>query len=81
MKKPVRPSAAKAADPKAAAAKLTAGEPERLVLKLPATTKRAIKARAASEGITVAAYVVRLARNDGVQVPEMSGDDLGDEMS
>ncbi len=78
MKKPVRPSAAKVADPKVAAAKLAAGEPERLVLKLPAATKRAIKARAASEGITVAAYVVHLARKDGVQVSEMSGEDLDD---
>lgn len=78
MKKPVRPSAAKVADPKVAAAKLSAGEPERLVLKLPPATKRAIKARAASEGISVAAYFVHLARKDGVQVPEMFGGDQED---
>jgi hypothetical protein len=75
MKKPVRPSAAKVADPKAAAAKLATEEPERLVLKLPPAAKRAIKARAASQGITVAAYVVRLARQDGVDVPEAAGVD------
>lgn len=74
MKKPERPSAAKAVDVKSAAAKLSAGEPERLVLKLPPTTKRAIKAKAATEGISVAAYLVRLARRDGVNVPEMIGD-------
>lgn len=75
MKKPVRPSAAKVADPKAAAAKLAAEEPERLVLKLPPAAKRAIKARAASQGITVATYVVRLAKKDGVEVPEVLGSD------
>jgi hypothetical protein len=63
-------------DAKAAAAKLVAGEPERLVLKLPPATKRAIKAKAASAGLSVAAYVVRLARRDGVDVPEMTLDDL-----
>jgi hypothetical protein len=75
MKKPVRPSAAKVADPKAAAAKLATEEPERLVLKLPPAAKRAIKARAASQGITVATYIVRLAKKDGVEVPEVLGGD------
>jgi hypothetical protein len=56
---------------KAAAAKLAGGEPERIVLKVPAETRRALKARAASLGISFAAYVVRLARRDGVDVAEM----------
>ena len=43
----------------------------RLVLKLPDLTKRRLKARAAVLGISVAAYVVRLARTDGVDAPEM----------
>jgi len=42
----------------------------RLVLKLPEATKRKLKARAAELGISVAAYVVRLARADGVDVPD-----------
>jgi hypothetical protein len=42
--------------PPAAAPKLT-----RLVLKVPEATKRKLKARAADLGISVAAYVVRLA--------------------
>ena len=71
MKAPVRPSAVKAQA--RATAKLAQGENERLVLKLPEATKRALKVRAASLGISVAAYVVRLARGDGVDVPEMSG--------
>jgi uncharacterized protein (DUF1778 family) len=58
---------------KAAAAKLAAGELERLTLKVPPATRRALKARAAAEGISVAAYFVRLARRDGVDVAEMAG--------
>ena len=78
MNKPVRPSATKAADIKVVAARLAGGEPERLVLKLPPPTKRALKAKAATEGISVAAYVVRLARRDGLDVPEMTGGDSDD---
>jgi hypothetical protein len=43
----------------------------RLVLKIPDLTKRRLKARAAELGISVPAYVVRLARMDGVDVSEM----------
>jgi DNA-binding beta-propeller fold protein YncE len=50
-----------------AAPKLT-----RLVLKIADLTKRRLKARATDLGITVAAYVVRLARADGVDVAELS---------
>jgi hypothetical protein len=50
-------------------APVVAGKPTRLVLKLPGLTKRRLKARAADLGISVAAYVVRLARADGVDVP------------
>jgi hypothetical protein len=71
MKKPVRRSAARGGNPKAAAAKPSREDNERLVLKLPPAAKRAIKARAAFEGVTVAAYVVRLARADGVDIPEL----------
>lgn len=76
MKKPERPSAVKAASTKAA--KLAAGELDRLVLKLPIETKRAIKARAASQGITCAAYFIRLARQDGVEVVELPGGNESD---
>jgi len=44
---------------------------ERLVLKIPPAAKRAIKAKAAALGITVASYMIHLARRDGVRVPEM----------
>jgi hypothetical protein len=45
----------------------------RLVLKIPDLTRRRLKARAADLGISVAAYVARLARADGVDVPELRG--------
>jgi predicted DNA-binding protein len=49
---------------------MAGGELERIVIKVPAETRRALKARAARLGITFAAYVVRLAREDGVEVGE-----------
>jgi hypothetical protein len=70
MSRPVRP-AARVADAAKVAAQLESGGLDRLVVKLPALTKREIKARAAKLGISVAAYFVRLARRDGVEVPEM----------
>ena len=55
------------ADSPAPAPKLT-----RLVLKIPELTRRRLKACAAELGISVAVYVVRLSRADGVDVPEMA---------
>ncbi len=43
----------------------------RLVLKMPDATRRKLKGRAAELGISTAVYFVRLARADGVEVPEM----------
>lgn len=77
MNRPVRP-VARVAEAAKVAAQLEGGGLDRLVLKLPPPTKREIKARAAKLGISVAAYFVRLARRDGVEVPEMHQGDEGD---
>jgi hypothetical protein len=44
------------------------GDPERLVLKMAPAAKRALKGRAATLGLTVVAYVLRLAERDGVDL-------------
>lgn len=77
MSRPARP-VARVTEAAKVAAQLESGGLDRLVVKLPPPTKREIKARAAKLGISVAAYFVRLARRDGVDVPEMHQGDESD---
>lgn len=44
------------------------GKPLPMVIKISATTKRAIKTMAASKGVTVKRYLLDLVRRDGVSV-------------
>jgi hypothetical protein len=52
------------------ATKIAGGKPRRLVLELAPATLRAIKVKAATEGKTVKAYLVGLARADGADVTD-----------
>jgi hypothetical protein len=71
MTRPVRPSAERALKGiRGAASKLEREESIRLVLELSPTTRRNLKVRAAQQGLTVKAYIVRLLERDGVQCAE-----------
>jgi hypothetical protein len=69
MMRPTRPSQEKA-KAVTAAAKLVQEKDIRLVLELSPKTRQNLKIRAAQEGITVKAYLLRLAARDGVEVAE-----------
>lgn len=70
MPRPVRPSEARASRAAKEADKLTSEESVRLVLELSPTTRKNLKVRAAQEGLTVKAYIVRLLERDGVECAE-----------
>lgn len=70
MSRPVRPSDQRASRAVQEAAKLASEESVRLVLELSSTTRKNLKVRAAQEGLTVKAYVVRLLQRDGVECAE-----------
>jgi hypothetical protein len=68
--RPVRPSAERTSRAAQEAAKLESEESVRLVLELSRVTRKNLKVRAAQEGITIKAYIVRLLQRDGVECAE-----------
>jgi predicted DNA binding CopG/RHH family protein len=65
----IRPSARRAADAAQEAAKLEK-DSARVVLVFSRTTRKNLKVRAAQEGLTVKAYLLRLLERDGVECVE-----------
>lgn len=63
MSRPVRPSAQRAA-----VAKVSRGEPVRLVFKVRPESRKALKVRAAQKEVTLRVYLLGLARADGVEI-------------
>ncbi len=70
MSRPVRPSDQRASRAAQEAVKLTSEESVRLVLELSPITRKNLKVRAAQEGLTIKAYIVRLLQGDGVECAE-----------
>ena len=68
MVRPVRPT--RAAQVAVAAAKLEAGEKQRLVLEVSSATRQAIRIRAAQENKTIKGLIIGLLKNAGVPCSE-----------